>query len=411
MKLVSVFSSVFLGLAYAGDTPINYPLKDAAFEVSVYFIKNDTFANQLFNHGCWCSKLVDPTNIELGGTEAVDELDQICKEWAKARKCLVSSGGVCENYGTDLKSDTYMIETTLLDGGLAVCNELNSDDCKDSTCKIDVEFALRINELYEQTEGGLELSVSEKNCPKCTDCSGVINCEAYGNTTPAPTSITTSGTTRYVVPGFALSFKDNWGWPENTAPGGVSSDTATGLSYSPATGSFVPSENPTKYTLGSIDIDMTIEKAHSCSDHVVILKTGTGKPDFDWSAAADEVMIAWNCDWPQMEIGWDCYQFSETGFYDRRDYEWDLKMDASGVRMYIDGVLVFTCPAPSWYGSPFYIWIGSDNDPGEAEDGVSAYGNYRKVEISDVVTRSGRAETPVGINATVPHATSNIRKN
>merc|ERR1712157_167959 len=150
---------------------------------------------------------------------------------------------------------------------------------------------------------------------------------------------------------------------------------------------------------------MTIEKAHQCSDHVVILKRGSGKPDFDWSAASDEVVIAWNCDYPFLHCGEMSHQQVTDPMDTYRDYEWDLKMDASGVSMLVDDVVLFTCPAPSWFGSPFYIWIGSDNDPGEAEAGVSAYGNYRRVEISDVVTRSFRGAVPVGVNRTLPVAT------
>merc|ERR1712176_1149475 len=100
---------------------------------------------------------------------------------------------------------------------------------------------------------------------------------------------------------------------------------------------------------------MTIEKAHRCSDHVVVLKQGTGKPRFAWSAASDEIVIAWNCDYPFLACLGTSSQQSSSALSEKRDYAWDLKMDSSEVSMWVDGAKMFSCPTPSWYASPYYI--------------------------------------------------------
>jgi len=178
----------------------------------------------------------------------------------------------------------------------------------------------------------------------------------------------------HVEPGMVLSFNGNWdGEPSST-------DIAVGLSYNPSTGSFSPAEDiPTEYTLGDIELDMVIEKSHYCSDHIVILRNAAGKAYFTWSGHGEQVTAMWNCDGPYLCCGTTCQ--SVSGHSEIKDYDWDLQMDSSGVRMYIDGAHVASCSSlPSWYGSPFTIWIGSDND----EEG--SYGNYRDIQISNVIT-------------------------
>ena len=61
-------------------------------------IKNYTTAydhvdiEKINNYGCWCQKIGGGDSI---GGNAVDEFDEICKQWYKKRHCLKLEGGSC----------------------------------------------------------------------------------------------------------------------------------------------------------------------------------------------------------------------------------------------------------------------------------------------------------------------------
>ena len=94
MKLIP--ASIALSTVYADL--ISYRLQESVTEMASLFLSDSTFAAQLFNHGCWCAKIADqgPSSASLGGNQPVDELDQICKDWARARRCSRVDGSSCE---------------------------------------------------------------------------------------------------------------------------------------------------------------------------------------------------------------------------------------------------------------------------------------------------------------------------
>ena len=110
----------------------------------------DLFTNlggpdSVLNHGCWCAKL-NPNNtdhtsdgIKLGGCEAIDELDQLCKTWVMNRQCCNIEGGVCFN---DINTASYEVEYT---NGLDDAYCLNNiNDCFIDSCLVDVWYVKEI---------------------------------------------------------------------------------------------------------------------------------------------------------------------------------------------------------------------------------------------------------------------------
>lgn len=110
----------------------------------------DLFTNlggpdSVLNHGCWCSKL-NPNNtdrttsgIKLGGCEAIDELDQLCKTWIMNRQCCHHEGGPCFN---DQEAAQYEVEYT---DGLEDAYCLNNvNDCFIDSCLVDVWYVREV---------------------------------------------------------------------------------------------------------------------------------------------------------------------------------------------------------------------------------------------------------------------------
>merc|ERR1712127_203962 len=132
MKLIS--ASIAFAAVHADL--ISYRLQDSVHQMASLFLSDttsdSTFVAQLFNHGCWCAKIADqgPASASLGGNQPVDELDQICKDWARARRCSRAAGSSCEF--ADFTS-TYEIE-------LSPQSCVDSDACLSETCQIDFSF-------------------------------------------------------------------------------------------------------------------------------------------------------------------------------------------------------------------------------------------------------------------------------
>ena len=119
---------------------INYPLPTASTELFIYYISDANYANQILTHGCWCAKL-DPNtdHSELGGPYVADDLDSICKQWAKARHCSTISGASCELKPSN--AETYQIEFTN-STNVQLCPD--EDLCLTETCQIDAYYMRKI---------------------------------------------------------------------------------------------------------------------------------------------------------------------------------------------------------------------------------------------------------------------------
>ena len=172
-----VYSRSFPNLASRTVQEYQYQLPLAASEILNNFIPDFNFVNDVLNHGCWCAKLNPETNKAfLGGRTVIDELDEICKNWANARKCTQGiyggedlelnlnnsraqhyyttdedSGlqyGICEFNGA---GDVYEIDFTS-SAGYSEDTKFCSDDdlCLKKTCEIDVWFLHEITQWKEQ---------------------------------------------------------------------------------------------------------------------------------------------------------------------------------------------------------------------------------------------------------------------
>jgi hypothetical protein len=176
MKLIAPLA--YLSAAYADL--ISYRLQNSASEMAAIFISDASFAASLFNHGCWCAKLTNQASNNLGGNQPVDELDQICKDWARARRCSRATGSSCEF--ADFTS-TYEIETSS-----QRC--IDSDTCLSETCQIDYHFISEINSWRSANPGAFS-AVESPVCPAHTTAQ-LNNCQDF-STTALPT--TTAATT------------------------------------------------------------------------------------------------------------------------------------------------------------------------------------------------------------------------
>lgn len=139
MKLIASSFSISTILA-ADFAQISYRLQEAANELAPIFLNDlSSFPTEIFNHGCWCAKLNALPSAGLGG-HPVDELDGLCKDWAKARRCSRSDGGSCETASSLVLSTAYELEYDFSQGatGTQLCPD--ADTCLTETCQIDSHY-------------------------------------------------------------------------------------------------------------------------------------------------------------------------------------------------------------------------------------------------------------------------------
>ena len=170
MKLIYAsfaFSAVYADL-------ISFKLKESVTELASLFLSDSMFAAQVFNHGCWCAKIADqnPTSTSLGGNQPVDELDQICEDWARARRCSRANGSSCES--ADFTS-TDEIEILLLLAEISPQSCVDSDACLSEICQIDFSFISAI-EAWRNANPGQFSPVTNSVCQAHTT-SQMNNCD------------------------------------------------------------------------------------------------------------------------------------------------------------------------------------------------------------------------------------------
>ena len=163
MKLVAPFAA--LSAVYADL--ISYRLQSASSEMAALFVNDASFAANLFSHGCWCAKLADQSASNLGGNQPVDDLDQICKDWARARRCSRAAGAACEN--ADFTS-IYEIE-------VSPQRCIDSDACLSESCQIDYHFISEIN-AWRSANAGAFNPVTNPVCPAHTTAQ-LNNCQNF----------------------------------------------------------------------------------------------------------------------------------------------------------------------------------------------------------------------------------------
>lgn len=137
------------------STDIVHNFNFAVPSILNFVLNNQDLLNKIKNHGCWCSKM-DPnrSNVNLGGSNTVDPLDEICKTWSECRHCNDDlTGGECDGID-DIENYYYQIDSQ----GNCTATDLNSGsvftDCSMSSCVIDTHYATVIANYITQNLGG-----------------------------------------------------------------------------------------------------------------------------------------------------------------------------------------------------------------------------------------------------------------
>lgn len=110
------------------------------------------------NHGCWCSKF----GLGFGaGGDPIDALDEICRQWFYARRCVMLPGGRCENGFT---AETYEIKYENKIQKRCQDSSKPGMQCLYHLCVIDAHFSWSIYQMFKEREtNGLEI-VRDATC-------------------------------------------------------------------------------------------------------------------------------------------------------------------------------------------------------------------------------------------------------
>jgi len=179
MKLV--ISSLSISSILAADfASIPYRLQEAANQLSPIFLNDlSNFPTEIFDHGCWCGKLNALPSAGLGG-HPIDELDQLCKDWAKARRCSRVNGGTCESASALILGSSYQVEYDFASGatGTQLCPD--SDACLSETCQIDSHYVNLIKAWRTANPG----SFTPESNPTCENhgVNADFTCEQFQTT-------------------------------------------------------------------------------------------------------------------------------------------------------------------------------------------------------------------------------------
>ena len=140
----------------------------------------DQAVNNVLTHGCWCAKLdkQSPYLEFLGGPDAVDELDEICRGWFKCRNCNDRlQGGSCNvQYSSSmelLKAKSYVMQSDPTGGNFIDTVEcaVEGDDCADDSCTIDLYYLKSIfNYLEDNFDSMNPLLVNDNST-----CTAAVN--------------------------------------------------------------------------------------------------------------------------------------------------------------------------------------------------------------------------------------------
>lgn len=116
----------------------------------------------VLEHGCHCAKLdaTNPFGEHLGGSTPVDELDEICRDWLRARNCndnLV--GGSCEADREAMRVGAYTMSIVESDYPASTCG-FTTSDCGIDTCRIDLKYLIQIRQYITDNPGHLPTIIS-----------------------------------------------------------------------------------------------------------------------------------------------------------------------------------------------------------------------------------------------------------
>ena len=130
-------------------------LKTYAPQALSEYLNDDNLVDLVLSHGCHCSKLdkFNPFGQFLGGSTTVDVLDEICRDWLRARNCndnLV--GGSCEADRETQRTGAYTMFVDHSDYSNSKCG-FTQADCDADTCDIDLKYLKAIRDYMDNTPG------------------------------------------------------------------------------------------------------------------------------------------------------------------------------------------------------------------------------------------------------------------
>ena len=131
-------------------------LKTYAPEVLELFLRgDDAKVDSILSHGCHCAKLDvnNPYPDVLGGSTPVDALDELCRDWLRARNCndnLV--GGSCESNREAMRTGGYTMDINTVNYDNSNCG-FTTSDCAADTCQIDVMYLKEIGNFMDNNPG------------------------------------------------------------------------------------------------------------------------------------------------------------------------------------------------------------------------------------------------------------------
>ena len=149
--------SIPLALAQL-DTIVDDGIEAGIISVLQNRLSKHDFA-KLASHGCWCSRMGD--EYPLGGSSAVDALDDLCRNWFKQRKCMTLEGGRCHRRQTGYNKAG---NPPTCDGAVNLWN-INSF-CAQDTCTVDDFFANQIVDAINGMKKFRPTFGDDSICPK-----------------------------------------------------------------------------------------------------------------------------------------------------------------------------------------------------------------------------------------------------
>jgi len=219
--IVTTISSTLVA-SYVQDTG-NLYLKQYVTDMLINIFDGDSEKlDKVMNHGCFCAKMdiSNPNQSLLGGTNTIDELDELCRNWLRCRNCndnLIN--GSCKEDRATMKSGSYEID------GDTCINA--SSGCEMDTCLIDKYYAYDIRDFIENnpTFNSTQI-VSAGTCNPSPKSKANLKCEGSA---PYLTSSV------HVLSGQACAqhFRSNI-----LAPSGFGSEGSTSVQYDSGSGKY-----------------------------------------------------------------------------------------------------------------------------------------------------------------------------
>ena len=125
------------------------------------WLQDSDEVDKLLEHGCFCGKLdnTNPSLDHLGGTTTVDALDEICRDWLRARNCNDNLiGGSCQADRAGMRTGTYFMDIVTANYDISACSA--NAGCEKDTCEIDLVALKAIREYIDSNPNYTKVHVT-----------------------------------------------------------------------------------------------------------------------------------------------------------------------------------------------------------------------------------------------------------